>query len=127
MACHRLQNCRGLPKIAKARSCTTVRNSKDILEQSPHQKYTTCWVFRHFVICCICVFVYLSIISVLISWTKSFQKICNLCGLKHCKVEMSPMRDGQTITGKDRATQPEALSPAKMGFAVEEKVMEWPI
>ena len=123
MACHRLQNCRGLPKIAKARSCTTVRNSKDILEQSPHQKYTTCWA----VLGCIGVFVYLSIISVLKSWTKSFQKICNLCGLKHRKVEMLPMRDGQTTTSKDRATQPEALSPAKVGFAVEEKVMEWPI
>ena len=27
------------------RPCTTVRDSEDILEQSPFQKYTTCWVF----------------------------------------------------------------------------------
>ena len=29
----------------KTRPCTTVRDSEDILEQSPFQKYTTCWVF----------------------------------------------------------------------------------
>ena len=34
----------------------------DILEQSPFQKYTTCWVFmalRHMLYLCICVFVFL--------------------------------------------------------------------
>merc|ERR1712175_35646 len=41
----------------------------DTSEQSSFQKYTTCWVFL--ALCCICVFVYLSmrhlVISVLIS------------------------------------------------------------
>ena len=32
-------------KIEKTRPCTTVRDSEDILEQSPFQKYSTCWVF----------------------------------------------------------------------------------
>ena len=31
--------------VVKTRPCTTVRDSEDILERSPFQKYTTCWVF----------------------------------------------------------------------------------
>ena len=31
--------------LNQTRPCTTVRDSGDILEQSPFKKYTTCWVF----------------------------------------------------------------------------------
>ena len=63
-------------KYSQTRPCTTVRDSEDILEQSPFQIYTTCWVFlalRHRLYLCICVFVFVYlcmrhlVISVLIS------------------------------------------------------------
>ena len=51
---HQISNIR-----ERTRLCTTVRDSEDIPEQSPFQKYTTCWVFpalRHILYLCICVF-----------------------------------------------------------------------
>ena len=71
----------------------------DTLEQSSFQKYAICWVFPalgNVLYLCICVFVYLYLCIFVwdtweyqfrYPWTKSFQKMYGLYGLKHHKVE----------------------------------------
>ena len=71
----------------------------DTLEQSSFQKYAICWVFPalgNALYLCICVFVYLYLCIFVwdtweyqfrYPWTKSFQKMYGLYGLKHHKVE----------------------------------------
>ena len=44
-SCLRLKKPLKTQWLPLTRPCTTVRDSEDILQQSPFQKYTTCWVF----------------------------------------------------------------------------------
>ena len=67
-----------------------------------------CWML-HVCICGFCIFVFFCVCvwdtwlyHFWHLWTKSFQKIYSLYGLKHHKVEMSPRRDGTTTNNKWR-------------------------
>ena len=83
--------------------------------------------FWHLVICCICVFVYLYLCicawdtwkyQFWYPWTKSFQKMYGLYGLKHHTVEMSrDATDGRRRTREDKATQP--LDAGRLSFAIQ--------
>ena len=84
----------------------------DTLEQSSFQKYAICWVFPalgNVLYLCICVFVYLYLCIFVwdtweyqfrYPWTKSFQKMYGLYGLKHHKVER--LKRWQTNKQTDR-------------------------